>query len=233
MRFADHLTQIADVLHSTAEGGEVRINVGEETTGEGERASVPVWGPEGYIAAPNDTSDKGAAQALYLVDGQQQRAFAFRDNRFAAQAGTLEPGDRMIVTDGPTRFYMKRQRAQVGLYTEAASEPPIGGKGMILDMNGEAGVLQIKCGGCSIVLDGQKGQIVISAAGPSGNATITLDAVTGISLLAGTVNLDAGFSTLGLNSDGTRPGKPGVDTVLIGPMGTAGIPSVKCYAPAY
>ena len=213
-----------------AEGGEVRVNPGEETTGEGFASDTQVWGPDGYIARPNDPNDKGAAQVFYTVEGQQQIALAFRDNRFAAQAGTLEPGDRMIVTDGPTRFYLKRTKAQVGLYTEAANEPPTGGKGMILDLSGESGVIQIRAGGCIISLDGQNGKITLTASGPSGAATLVLDAVNGISLIGGVANIDCPFVTLGLNSDNTRPGKPGLDTVTIGAAGQTAVASPKVYA---
>jgi hypothetical protein len=232
-RFADHLTDIGDILLSTAENGEVRVNVGDVLTKAGYDTNASVWGPDGYIAMPNDPSDDGAARALYLLDGNNRRVFGFTDNRFAAQAGTLQPGDRRIVTDGPTRIYITKATAQVGLYTEAENEPPVGGKGMILDLNGSEGVIQIRSGGCLIVLDGQNSKITISASGASGNAAIVIDPVNGISLLAGTVNLDAGFTTLGLNSDGTRPGKPGIDTVLIGAMGQSGVASPKCYAPQY
>lgn len=230
-RFSDHLTDIADILHSTAEGGEVRINVGEETTGEGYAIDMQVWGPDGYIARPNAPSDRGTAQALYAVDGQQNRAFAFRDNRFAAQAGTLDDGDRLIVTDGPTRFYLKRATQRVGLYTEAKSAPPAGGKAMILDLNGDEGVVLIRCGGCTFAMDGSK--ITISAVGPAGSASITLDPVLGVSIQGGVANIDCPFVTVGLQSDNTRPGKPGVDNAILGPVGMAGIPSPKVYLAVY
>jgi hypothetical protein len=232
-RYADHLTDVADVLLSTAEGSEVRVNIGEETTGVGIAQDVQVWGPDGFISRPNDPSDKGCAQVLYLAEGQQRRVFATRDNRFAKQAGALDPGDRIIVTDGPPRFFLKQSSQRVGLYTEAVNDPPAGGKGMMLDLSGEDGVIQIRCGGCVLVLDGQNGRIQLSAIGSAGAATLVLDSVNGVSLMGGIANLDCSFVTLGLNSDGTRPGKPGVDTVLLGAVGTAGVASPKIYAAQY
>lgn len=233
MPFAHHLTDLADVLLATAEGGEMRVNLGNVTTGDGYATDVPVWGPDGYLARPNDAADGAAARALYMIDGHNRRVFAFSDNRFAAQAGTMKSGDRRIVSSSAARFYLTNASAQIGLYTEAANEPPVGGKGMILDLNGEEGVVQIRCGGCLIVLDGQNGKITLSAIGASGNATITLDPVNGISLLAGVVNVDAGFTTLSLNSDGTRPGKPGLDTVTVGAMGQSAVASPRVYAASY
>lgn len=231
-RHPDHLIDYADVLLSTATSGEVRVNLGNSVTGEGYDNNASVWGPDGYLARPNDPSDDGAARALYFVDGNARKVFATCDNRFAAQAGALEPGDRMIVTDGAGRIFMKQATAHVGMYTEMPDEPPSGGKGMILSLNGAEGVITLRAGGAMIVLDGNAGTITLLASGPSGNTSITLDSST-ISLLAGAVHLDGGFTTLGLNSDGTRPGKPGVDTVLIGALGQTGVPSKGAFAPAY
>ncbi len=108
--FADHLTQTADILLSTAEDGEIRVNLGELSTGEGFFSDVQVWGPDGFISRPNESDDKGCVQALYIVDGQQQRVAATRDNRYAKQAGTPDPGDRFIVTKGAPRILIKQKR---------------------------------------------------------------------------------------------------------------------------
>jgi hypothetical protein len=228
-KFADHLTGIADILHSSADNGEVRVNYGEETTGEGELADVQVWGPDGYIARPNDPSDKGAAQVLFLVDGQQQRAVSFRDNRFAAQAGTLEPGDRMIVTDGPTRIYLKRGKAQAGIYTETSSDSG-SGKGLILDLNGVDGVIQIRNRGRLVVLD--DAGISLVCAGPVSQSSIVMTDTT-VTITASTVNIAGGFVALGMNSDGTLPGKPGLDTVVVGASGQTAVASPKVFAAQY
>lgn len=230
-RFADHLTGIADILHSSAEGGEVRINYGEETTGEGKLNDVQMWGPDGYIARPNDPSDKGAAQVYHCVEGQAQIAIATRDNRFAAQAGTLEPGDRMIVTDGPSRFYMKRASRRIGLYTEAVNTPPAGGKGMLIEADGDSGVLRLRAGGAVIELDANSGTITLTAAGITGKSVLVLSPTEGAQIIAGAIHLDTlGFLTLGLNSSQTRPGIPGVDTVIIGASGQTGIAAPRISA---
>lgn len=222
-RFADHLTAIADVLHSTAENGEVRVNLGEDTTGEGEHIDVQVWGPDGYHARPNDPDDKGACQALYLIDGQQQRVFAFRDNNNAKQAGALEPGDRLIDTRGAPRVYVKQKRQRVGLYTEMKSAPPVGGKGMTLDLDGEAGNILIKRAGQVIVL-GDDGGISLVCAGAASQSSITMTP-TSITIAAGVVYIDGGNVTVGLTGGVARPGIPGVDSALYGPMGQAGVAS--------
>lgn len=221
-----------DVVLSTAEKGQVRVNLGDVDRKTGYGVSTPVWGPDGYLARPNDP-ESGACQALYLTDGQNRRAVAFCDNRFAAQAGTLAPGDRMIVSSQAARFYLRNADNRIGFYTEAQSEPPTGGKGMLFDMSGKDGVIQIRCGGASITLDGQKGTITLCAAGPSGASTLVLDAVNGFQALAGIVNLDAPFVTVGLTSAGTRPGTPGLDTALVGPTGQAGLPAPKCYIASF
>lgn len=226
---ANALIDIADVLHSTAENGEVRVNLGNVQTGAGYSLSAPVWGPDGYLARPNDPAD-GAARALYMTDGHNRHVIGTADYRFTPQAGTLEPGDRMIVTDGPTRFYMKKAEAQVGLYTEATDEPAVGGKGMILDLSGSDGTIQLRFGGTLIVLDGST--VTILAAGATSQSSIVMTDTT-ITLTAGTVNIAGGFVCLGLNSDGTLPGKPGLDTVTVGALGQAAVASPRVFAANY
>ena len=111
---------------------------------------------------------------------------------------------------------------------EAQSEPPVGGKGMLFDMSGKDGVIQIRCGGASITLDGQKGTITLCAAGPGGSSSVVLDAVNGLQLLAGIVNVDSPFVTLGQLA-GVRPGIPGVDSVLYGALGQSGVASTSVF----
>jgi hypothetical protein len=225
----DDLTDVRDVLHSTAKDGEVRVNFGDAASGEGERGDVQVWGVDGYHARPNDPDGDGACQAFYIVDGQQQRVIATRDNRNAKAAGELEPGDRVIGTKGPPRFFLKQKTQRIGLYTEAKQTPPVGGKGQLLDLNGDDGTITIRCGGCTILLDGQNGKIVLTATGPAGAATLTLDSVKGAAITAGVANIDAPFVTLGLTGGTLRPGIPGVDSICYGALGTSAVASSSCF----
>lgn len=103
---------------------------------------------------------------------------------------------------------------------------------MLVDLDGNGKII-LRSGGAQIILDGQAGTITLIAAGPAGAATLVLDGALGVSVKAGVANLDAPFVTVGLNSDGTRPGKPGVDTVLVGAIGPAGIATPKVYAANY
>lgn len=229
----DQYFDLGDVLLSTAEKGQIRVNLGDVDTQKGYGVSTPVWGPDGYLAVPNDPKD-GAARALYLTTGQGRRAIAFSDNRFAGQAGTMEPGDRMIVTDGPSRFYLKRTDQRVGVYTEAKSDPPVGGKGMIIEADGDSGKIRLRAGGAVIELDSSNGTITLTAAGLSGKSVLVLSPTDGAQIMAGGIHLDTlGFVTLGLNSDQTRPGKPGVDTVIVGAMGQSGVAAPRTSAAQY
>ncbi len=223
MRLPDYLTGTADITFSSAENGELRVNLGDAASGKGFDSDVPVYGVDGFLSRPNDADEDGAVTAVYFHDGHQRRVVGTRDNRFAAQAGTMDPGDRMIVTSGPPRFYMKQARQRVGLYTESVATPPVGGKGMTLDLDGEGNIVQLRYGGCLLVADGKKW--TITAANGTGNASIVIDPATGITITGGAVYLDAPFVTLGLNTGGGRPGIPGVDTVLYGAMGQSGVAS--------
>lgn len=226
MRYADNLTDIADILHSTAKGGEVRVNIGDAASGEGERADVQVWGPDGFVARPNKKTDAGVCQAFYVVDGQQQRVIATRDNRTAKQAGELDEGDRLIVTEGAPRFYMKQVRQRVGLYTESKDTPPAGGKSMTLDLDGEGNVVQLRFGGTMVTMDG--GKVTIVAAGAATNTSIVMTDST-ITITAGAIYLDGGNVTVGLTGGAVRPGIPAVDSALYGAMGQSGIASSSVF----
>lgn len=228
-RHPDLLTGTADVLHSTAESGEIRVNLGTVATGEGIDNDVPVWGIDGFLSRPNDPSDGGAATAVYFHDGHQRRVIGTRDNRFSSQAGTMRPGDRMIVTDGPSRIYAQQAR-RVGLYTESKDAPEVGGAAMTVDLNGVTGVVLVKHGG-RLIQFGSDGSLTLVCAGTASQSTVAMTP-TSVTITAPTINL-VGTVALGFNSDLTPPGKPGVDTVLVGAVGTTGIASPKVYAAQY
>ena len=232
MRQLDSAFDVGDVLLSTAEKGEIRVNIGDVDKKVGYAINVPVWGPDGYISRPNDPED-GACRAVYFVDGHNRRVLATCDNRFAKQAGTLEPGDRMIVSDSPARFFLRKKDQRIGFYTESIDDATVGGKGMLLDLSGKEAAITIKVWGCLLHMDGKAGRIMLTASNGSQASTLVLDAVNGASIMAGVLNVDCPFATIGLNSDGTRPGKPGVDTVILGAVGTTGIASPKIYAAQY
>lgn len=220
----------ADILLTAVENGEVRVNIGDTITNEGYDGNQSLWGPDGFISVPNNPTDAGAARAFYFVDGYERRVVGTLDLRFSGQAGTLEEGDRMIVTDGPCRIGMKKKTARVFLYTESENDPPVGGKGMILDISGKDGTIQIRRGGSVFVMDGST--IKIFQDGPSSRSSIEMTDST-ITLMAGTVNIAGDFVTLAKNSDGTLPGKPGVDTVILGAVGQSGVASPKVFAANY
>lgn len=228
MRTLDSAFDVGDVLLSTAEKGEIRVNIGDVDTKQGYAINVPVWGPDGYISRPNDPED-GACRAVYFVDGHNRRVLATCDNRYAKQAGTLEPGDRIICTFGPTRFFLRRAKQRIGFYTESIDDMPAGGKGMLLDLSGEDGAITIKVGACLIYMDGKAGKIMLTASNGSQASTLVLDAANGASVIAGSMNIDCGFVTVGLNAGGVRPGIPGVDTALYGAMGQTGVASANVF----
>lgn len=114
--FADHHTQICDVLGSTVTEGEVRLNIGDSTDGKGWGANIPLWGQHGFASRPADPSSAGNAMAIVLRDGHQQRVGWVRDNRFAPLVGTLKPGESMMF--GPAgQFIRTHQDGSITLFT--------------------------------------------------------------------------------------------------------------------
>lgn len=159
--FADYLTSVADILTSTlAEDGQVRVNLGDATTGEGWASEAPMWGLDGFVSRPNDSSADGAAQGLYLVEGDTKRVIASRDNRWASKAGSLKPGDRAIVSDCAARLFLKQSTSSLVLYTENQQDAD---SSMIVELNGQAGSFRVIVGKAYLLMEG--GEIKIGVGG--------------------------------------------------------------------
>lgn len=216
---ADDLTNILDVLASDTDDGEIRLHIGDSTDPDGgiDNDVVP-WGPDGFIARPNDPDDDGAAQVLYLVDGQEKRGLGTSDKRWASHAADLDPGDRAIVSACPTRLVLKRATTTITLYTETSDGKPIR-----LDVNGHDGT------------------VTISVAGAAGNSsvqmapdTVTMSVDGGGSLVIDKNGVHVNGPLLDVNTPrgnlGTIAGMPppsGTNSLLFGPTGMAAAPSAN------
>lgn len=215
VRFADHLTSVADVLLSTTDDGEIRVNLGDTTTGEGLDSEVPVWGVDGFVSVPNEPDDDGAAQAFFIVDGHERRVVATRDNRWAAKAGTAPaPGDRFIVSNCAARVLLKRAKSSVTLYTENQQD---GDTSQLIDLNGADGTTTLICGGALVQMS--KDRIVL---GVSGGGMIVLDA-NGVQILGPYCGLNTGGGNIGVDHLGNAP--PPTSAVIGGTSGQTGIAS--------
>lgn len=214
--FADHLTEIADILAARPVGGDVRINVGEVADdSEGRGAEVAMWGIPGFVSIPDPPDADGAAQAILLVDGQETRSIAARDNRIASKIGEGKPGDRFIVCRADARIIMKPADNAVNLYTVNEED---NGASMMLDLRGKTGVTLLLNGGCMIRQ--KTDELVISIAdGP----TLLMDK-EGFQFTGKSFHVDCSTITLGLLPGGLRP-QLGTNNALTGLTGPAAVPS--------
>jgi hypothetical protein len=106
-RYTEGLLEHADVVGSTlAANGEIRVNLGDSATGSGIDRSVPFWGTDGFLSRPADPDANGAAQFVFFVDGNQRFAIGSRDRRSLSEAGTLDPGDRVVYTPSGARIVL-------------------------------------------------------------------------------------------------------------------------------
>ena len=163
---ADHLTGGEDVLASEAEDGEIRCNLGDSVTGIGISAATTTWGVDGFISRPNDPNDDGAARAIYVQDGHQKRIIAMADRRYDEKVGSLEPGDRAIVSNSEARLFLKRLRDAITLYTANDTDS---GSAMMVALDGKDGQMLLTVSGTFIKIT--KDEIVL---GVNGGASITL-----------------------------------------------------------
>ena len=214
-------TNVADVLGSTIEDGEIRVNLGFTDSGKGIGQSSPCWfGADGFVSVPNDPSDDGACMAWHVLDGNNLRVLGYRDNRNASKLATLEPGDRGIVTDGDCRFIMRKADSSISIFTSDEAS----GEDMIMTLSGSTGVGEIRVGGSSIKIETDR--IVMMAAG--GASAITLDS-DGMNFTGNNCALMSQSGQLGSISPALPPMSPppGAMSVVIGPTGMAGVGSSK------
>lgn len=211
---ADHVINNADIVGSTAENGDVRVNLGDSLTNEGEAAESPFWGnANAFICRPADPDDAGACEAIYTRHGNQRVVTACRDARYAEKAGSLEPGDAAIVGPGDGRLLNKAASHTIALFSQDKGN---GDESMMVSVDGEKGVILLMVG--STYLELKKGKIVLS----TGGAMFSLDAET-IQAFASYVALNANKGNLGVI--GVIPPPPGVNSILCGPSGMVGVPS--------
>lgn len=209
--------EIADVLSSKVDQGEVRLTVGDVITGTTYATDCQFWGTDGFygIPAAGNASD-GTAQALFFVDGNAKRVVGSRDNRTVEKYGSLEPGDRAIISTGDARFILKNNRDSVTLYSENQKD---GGTSMLVDVSGKDGTISLTAG---------RGGMVIGPDGITikfGNSVLVLDD-KGVTLQGPSAKVVGGTVLLG--APGTIP-LPGVNSVIYGPTGLTGAPSTSVF----
>lgn len=134
-------TIIADILRSDTEDGVPVANIGEDTTGEGFGADTIVWGNgDGFVSVPNQPSDAGVAQAVVTQDGHVKRAVQTRDQRWVTKAGTLQPGDRAVVSDSEAWIRLTRASDKIEIVSGARTIVIDGSKVEITNALGKVSV---------------------------------------------------------------------------------------------
>jgi hypothetical protein len=111
---------VADILLSLVEGGEVRVNIGDAPTGKGYGASIGYWGVDGFLSRPNAPTAAGNAQGWYVTEGQSRRVIASRDTRFVGPFSGLGEGDRAIVSDCDAGLHLDRAANLIKLQSNEA-----------------------------------------------------------------------------------------------------------------
>ena len=210
-----------DVLGSTVNDGEVRLNLGEASTGAGIAAGAPYWGIEGFCSRPNDPDSEGACMAYVDPSGDIKRVTASRDNRYADKVGLLQPGDRAIFSKGAARLFLKNADDAVTLYTERQSD----GMSMLASVSGKSGKITMAVGLTKLEISEDEIELSING-GPAVKLSKLLQTVA---IRGNSVNIDGGWVTVGLYPGGARPLNIGVDNALHGPLGVLGVPSASVY----
>lgn len=215
-RDPDQLFSTADVISVDTEDGEVRLKLGDAIKAIGIASEVPCYGPDGFIGIPNAPDEDGAAQALYIQDGDGLTCLGTRDNRLASQIGAGEEGDRMIVGK-VARVLVKKKTASVTLYTEGEKS----GFSQLISNDGSKEKITLAVGLTKIEITADDIKLSVN-----GGPALSLSKLTQSAEIRGNnVNIDGGRVTVGLSSTGIRPAVPGVQSALVGPLGILGLPS--------
>lgn len=221
-RHTEGLFDFLDITGSTlAANGEIRLNLGNSSTGSGVDRNVPFWGIDGFLSRPLDPDANGAGQAFFICDGNQRYAIGTRDRRDISIVGTMDVGDRVIYTASGVRIHVKDA-------DESVTVTVPGGASMYLAFD----EWRVTLGsGAQIELTDTGFNVSLPTAIPTEFTLDSSGAVISTKNLGQTINLDTlTLVTLGLNIGGIRPGVPTVENVNIGPGAGVTVPSPKVFA---
>jgi len=215
-----------DVLETEATDGEIRAKVGNAADGVGYFADAPFYSTDGFISRPNQPDANGdSCQALYIQDGNGRIILGTRDNRYADKVGTLDDGDRAIVTKGEARLLVKRATDAVVIMTKDKTT----GKTMLQSLSGDAGEFQVFVGNCWLRITNDS---ISMSAGDGVKSSLLMINANGIHMLGGSFNCGMAGGHFGYivppiaGAPGIQP-PLGVNSVVIGPTGLAGVASTK------
>lgn len=232
MAFEDNWNY-SDLLVSSVEDGRITVSLGDARYDEGETEGFAfdcqsVATTDGFYSVPAVADEFGAPQAFSYSFGNETFVFGTWDNRSISNAGNLQPGDRAIVTKGPTRLLVKDSSNSISMVTKAADlkEEKDSSGAVLTDMgisllgdnNGESsinlslGTSLVQVTKDEIILMAGKTQLIINEKGVS---------INGDNFMCNT-----GGGNLGNIAPATPP-LPGVNAVLYGPLGQAGVASIS------
>ncbi len=159
--WADFLTSTADILGTSVENGEAAYDLGDVRDDVGIAVEATSWGLDGFVSLPNDPADGECARALYLVDGDEKIVIGSKDARYSDKVGTLEAGDRAIVSAGNQRFLMKQGNESVTLYTVNQDT----GNSMMVSLSGADGVNTMVNGNSVVTQEDEKIVLAVNGGG--------------------------------------------------------------------
>ena len=84
---------VADVTVSEIIDGQVRIQIGDQATGEAFGQNYVFWGVPGFYSVPAAPTADSASQVLFIWDDNTKYLIGGRDNRHTSLVGGLQPGD--------------------------------------------------------------------------------------------------------------------------------------------
>lgn len=213
-----------DVLRTDIEGPNTIIaQVGDATAGTSAEPAE-MWQQVGFASRPSPVSGTGknidACQAIVIPRTDYNVVIATRDTRYQDIYGSLKEGETALYATGKDgksqgRVLLK-QDGSINLYSKKGNTSSGKGMGVFIDpMNDQISIINSK--GFGIIINGDG--IVLTSKGGSLKLTESGD----VSLIGkGKCQIDGSGIMLG------AVGVPGVNSVLLGVTGLAGVASKKC-----
>lgn len=219
----DDAFQLIGILSSakTADNGSVLLQTGDAATGFVENDSVEHWQQPGLQSLPpNPVPGQSGTQAVVFRQTDTDICIATREIRGQQNSGNLGPGETMLYAAGADgtsqgRILLKND-SSVNIYTSASA----GATGMAIMVTPSSDTISlVNAAGFGIIIspDG----ITLTA----GDSALTLGASGAISLVGkGQTQIDGTSVVLGSIA------VPGLNSVLTGVTGIAGVASTKIFA---
>jgi hypothetical protein len=192
--------ELLDVSYTADSDDEARLKIGDNASNAGVGTDCAYLATDGFVSMPNPPDGNGSATCIAWTPGNDRFVLAAMDGRYNDKAGSLNPGDRAIVSNCAAYLKLSQSGNSISLASTNTG----------VSCDGTGGKVTLYAGTLSVTLDGTGNKIIatwtdgagttatmalgpttsipisLSVTGPAGAASIYLSAILG-----GQINISA------------------------------------------